>query len=220
MRTHAQLDALYDGYFAGNPRRNRGMSIGRPLAHWLLDTWYARDVTVGLDFGSGFSSLLFRWLGGAITVDGDSGWLDVTRQEIASHGFDHSHLFRLAEFAADPMHGFGDLVLMDLGAVPFRKGVGGAETRLRYAGLACECVLPGGLLVLDDWHQPDYAARMTTQLMAHGFSVRALPETTDEFGRFAAVAERTPITQPDTGTRERGRFGWLRMETKDTREAA
>ena len=217
MRTHAQLDALYDGYFAGNPRRNRGMSIGRPLAHWLLDTATQRQAQSAVDMGSGFSSLLFRWLGlASITLDGDKGWLDVTRQELRSAGYGAGELYLLDGTETRR----ADLVLLDLGAIPFRKGIGGAETRLRYAGHAVSLVAEGGCLVLDDWHQPDYAARMTTQLLAHGFSVRALPETTDEFGRFAAVAERTPITQPDTGTRERGRFGWLRMETKDTREAA
>lgn len=192
------LRALYDDYFAADPRRSRGMSIGFPLAEWIARTVEERGIRAALDLGSGFSSLLLRSLGiHAVTVDGDEAWLALTRRELERRGMESRLCFTLAEFCARrgiTDAGAYDLVLMDLGPIPWRKGVGGALTRVEHAPFAASLVAPDGLLVLDDWHQPGYADAMTPVLLGLGFSVVPLPETLDEFGRFAAVATRASTT--------------------------
>lgn len=212
--TPDEVRELYESYFAADPRRNRGMSIGLPLAQWMARYVGARGALSRVcDLGSGFSSVLFASIAGrVITVDGDPRWLAMTQAELTSRGLTSS-LHAVDDAALYRHRDACDLVLMDLGAIPYRKGVGGSASRLEYAHLAVTLLAPDGVLVLDDWHQADYARRMGAWLATQGFTVKPLPETTDEFGRFAALATRGPITQP-TRSAERGRFSWLKMETK------
>lgn len=213
--TPDQVRDFYESYFAADSRRNKGMSIGLPLAQWIAAYRETRpEQWVACDLGSGFSSVLLRMVGpGTVTIDGDSRWLAMTREELTSRQLDHDCLFVIDDSAVQDyaVYGAMSLVLMDLGAIPFRKGVGGAESRLKYAPLAISLLAEDGVLVLDDWHNADYARRMTALLTAQGFTVTPLPETTDEFGRFAAIARRE---SPVTRSAERGLLHWLKLETK------
>lgn len=138
-----------------------------------------------LDLGSGFSSFTLRGCAreGAVvhSVDEDPQWLARTRDFLAGNRLRIEDLYVWSEFeerAGEPY----DLILHDMGRL---------ELRLAALPRALALAAADGIVILDDMHEPEYAARAVACCQDAGFeicSLRAL--TLDEFGRYAGAAFR------------------------------
>lgn len=138
-----------------------------------------------LDFGSGFSSYVFRdyakkdpsikvW-----SVDDDPQWIEKTREYLRCHQLSDNNLTLLEKFVIAPERDF-DLVLLDLNFVEVRKN---------YIKLAVECCKPGGMVVFDDVHKPEFmfeVLQQTRDLPVKLYNLKDL--TFDQFGRYALLA--------------------------------
>jgi predicted O-methyltransferase YrrM len=138
-----------------------------------------------LDTGSGFSSFVFRlfqkeapndvevW-----SADDSPVWLDKTRDFLERKNVPTENLVSWESFVrcvTDPF----DLVLHDLGS-----------TALRQESLptAMSLALPGGYLVVDDWHKRQIRSSARRTLKGRGvshFSLKRLTE--DQFGRYSLL---------------------------------
>ena len=138
-----------------------------------------------LDLGSGFSSFTLRGCApeGSVvhSVDEDPQWLARTRDFLSGNGLRTEGLFVWSEFEGRAGETY-DLILHDMGRL---------ELRLAALPRALALAAAEGIVVLDDMHEPEYAARAVACCKGAGFeicSLRAL--TLDEFGRYAGVAFR------------------------------
>jgi len=193
LDVHAVLTDLRARHLGRNNRRAQ-TALDVPASVWLWNACEREKAERVLELGSGFSSWVLRhWQQRATgfmapevwTVDDESKWLATTQLELIEQGFT---TFRTTEFQNvvldDPIDYF-DLVFVDLD---------NTATRIRHAADFVRWAKPGGLLVLDDWHMEHYREPMTRRLAALGISVEALPETTDEWGRYLAVGRKGPFT--------------------------
>jgi glycosyltransferase involved in cell wall biosynthesis/predicted O-methyltransferase YrrM len=141
-----------------------------------------------LDLGAGFGSVVARAYASAHpsvvchTVDTSPAALDRTRRFLRASGLPSGGLFRWSAFRGRAEPGY-DLVLHDLGD-PHAQ----AET----LPAALEAVLPTGVVLLDDHHQPEYAARVSSTLAR--YCADTFPEveaiTRDQLGRSALLLAR------------------------------
>jgi hypothetical protein len=137
-----------------------------------------------MDTGSGFTSHVLRgWAaerGGAVRVvsaDDDATWLERTRASLAAKGLSTEGLGLWKDVGAPAPPASFDLVLHDLGSM---------ATRLETLPTVLALVRPGGWLVLDDMHKPEFRAAALAYLASRGllaYSLRAL--TGDALGRYA-----------------------------------
>lgn len=137
-----------------------------------------------LDFGSGFSSYAFRqyalsdksiqvW-----SVDDNHSWLQKTAQYLNSRKVDAGNLVMLDDFIAGNGSHF-DLIFFDLNFVEVRKN---------YIGLVLDRCKPGGMIIFDDVHKPDFmyeVLRQTSQFNLRLYDIKSF--TLDRFGRFALL---------------------------------
>lgn len=183
----------------GRNHRRAQTALDVNAAVWLWNACQREKAERVLELGSGFSSWALRhWQQrtacdrGAMpelwTIDDEAKWLETTRVELIELGFSTD---RLADFdtvrqcvPADLYDGYFDLVFVDLD---------NTGTRIRHADDFLRWTKPGGLLVLDDWHMAHYREPMTRRLAALGMTVVAVPETTDEWGRYLAVGRKPPL---------------------------
>lgn len=144
-----------------------------------------RQVRRVVDLGSGFTSWALRqykrdtgadldiW-----SVDDSPEWLAKTRAFLAETGLDDDQLRVWSEFIEEDGHaGTFDLVLHDLGFM---------DTRFKALDKASALARPGGLVVLDDMHKPDFRDKALAQLEARGqaaYSLKVL--TRDSLTRYA-----------------------------------
>jgi len=156
------------------------------------------------DLGSGISSAFFRlWI-----VRGQLGpahvWTaDTDRDWLARSSFETGVLLRGVEIPASweedllgewlELDAFDERVTADEGLQEAFQVVfldtAKAGRRWRLLGLCNEILVPGGCLVLDDWHMAHNREPSTKLLEAAGYVIEALPmETLDDFGRYMAVA--------------------------------
>ena len=162
---------------------SEGMSISLDMAcllHFLC--WQCRPEVI-FDFGSGFSSFVFRRYQRqaepgceVYSVDTDSRWLELTRQHLLAHGLSTDHLCLLPDFMSMQGEVAADLVLIDLG---------GTDNRLK----ALEALVkPTGrrtLVVLDDMQRPELRQAID-RLRPGMFSCYPLETyTRDRIGRYA-----------------------------------
>lgn len=108
------------------------------------------------DLGSGFSSLVLRDYARRAdhdvevsSVDDHPGWLTTARNYLTDQGHNADRLIAWNEFAAKQADASFDFILHDLGSMSFRT-----QTLNRVLDLA----RPGGFVILDDVHKPDYRA--------------------------------------------------------------
>lgn len=140
-----------------------------------------------LDFGSGFSSFTFRryalshanievW-----SVDDNANWIEKTAAFLQQQKVGIGNLMMLDEFMNGTEANF-DLIFLDLNFVEVRKN---------FIQLVVNRCKPGGMIVFDDVHKPEFmfdVLRLTRELDVTFFDVSSL--TRDEFGRFALLGIR------------------------------
>lgn len=183
-----------------HPKRRPDTAIGYEgaVTLWALLEHFApasRDPFRVVDCGSGFSTLVIRaWAKmyrargfevSCVTTDHDPGWLARTYGEIVELDFPSGHFYEHNAngfYRVAPRLNLFDFMFIDLGKTPLRI----AEFP-RYEPL----LRVGGLMLLDDWHMPHYREPMTEVLHGAGYDISPIPNSTDRFGRFMALAQRS-----------------------------
>jgi predicted O-methyltransferase YrrM len=154
-----------------------------------------------LDLGSGVSSVIFRKWAATVTfdveivsVDTDPEWLEKTRTFIVDNEeLDPTGL----QLLDDGITGEFDLVFHD---------IANGEIRNRLAGVACEHLRPGGVIVFDDAHHMVHQRAYQDHAKRHGISCYTLEKlTTDAIGRWAilGVKDREPAPTPTSDLQSR-----------------
>jgi len=160
-------------------------AISLAASYYLLETLHRGHVKRVLDLGTGWSSYVFRFYKKMFakemticSVDESEHWLGMTARFLAKHDLDTSDL-RLWPRTGE--RGY-DLVFLDMGR-PWE----------RHACVAPALKKAEGMLVCNDLHYEGYRTQLQNTLGAMGLVLTPIPETTDRFGRFMGVAERTPV---------------------------
>jgi predicted O-methyltransferase YrrM len=157
-----------------------GVPISLELALYLWALLQESRPTRILDLGSGFSSFVFRlWAKttGAPTtvwsVDHEPEWLNRTREFLQSFELPVENLTSWEQFRERDF----DLILHDLGTIDLR--IASLDTVLSLPR-------PGGLIILDDVHFPNYAQGAAEVLARRGFYSHSLASSTrDRYGRYS-----------------------------------
>lgn len=178
-----RLAEPYRSYVASVSSPQWAMSLQTAAVLYALCTLLRPERA--LDLGSGFSSFTLRSCareGSEVhSVDEDAQWLARTRDFLAGNRLPIEGLFVWSEFEGHAGASY-DLILHDMGRIALRLAA------LPHA-LALAAV--DGIVLIDDMHEPEYAARAVECCHDAGFeicSLRAL--TLDEFGRYAGAAFR------------------------------
>lgn len=135
-----------------------------------------------LDLGSGFSSFVFRRYAKesgceVLSVDDNAQWLEKTRAYLEKEQLATQSLLKWPEISA--AQGEFDLILHDLGNRHTRGDVLPAV----YALAAKD-----GVIILDDFHKPDYATRARAFLASIRNRFYSLyTYTIDAFGRYSIL---------------------------------
>ncbi len=158
------------------------MAASLELATFLYGLCKANSYTRLLDLGSGFSSYVFRLYARetsgveVISVDDDAQWLKKTKDFLDAHDLDTRGMMTIEQFVSQNQDGF-DCILHDLNFV---------EERIKYVQRLLPMVRPGGLMVLDDVHKPDYMLGTLEILsFAPGKIYSLSPATLDRYGRYS-----------------------------------
>lgn len=169
------------------------MAISLELASFLLTLCELMKPAFIADFGSGFSSFVFRLYAAQSdspvdvwSVDDEPAWLDRTRAFLAERNLPTTQLEVWDHFASSLQPRF-DLILNDIGTLAVREHL---------LPTVLGCVRPGGVIVLDDVHKPQYRIRVRHAVRVRGYEYYSLLHyTQDRYGRFAnlAIAARQPI---------------------------
>lgn len=141
-----------------------------------------------VDLGSGFTSFVLRcWAhqqpdGPEVwSVDDSSEWLEKTRGYLVEKGCSTDHLYTWSDFRERAPYDF-DIVVHDLGTM---------DVRARTLSEVIELARPGGLIVLDDVHKPDYRRFAIEELARHELEVISLKAITrDALTRYAYLVEK------------------------------
>ena len=175
----------------GRNNRRAQTALDVPAAVWLWNACQREHAARVLELGSGFSSWALRhWQHHAAassqtpevwTIDDEAKWLETTRLELTELAFSTEHLGAFDDLLSADCDDYFDVVFVDLD---------NTATRVRHANSFVSWTRPGGMLVLDDWHMAHYREPMTRRLAALGVQVEAVPETTDEWGRYLAVGRK------------------------------
>jgi predicted O-methyltransferase YrrM len=158
-------------------------AISLQLAFYLWELLTSRHPRRLADLGSGFSSYVLRlyarlhdptvevW-----SVDDDPRWLDETHRFLDANGLATDRMVLWSDFAQIEL----DLALHDLGSMATRKAT---------LSEALTIVRPGGVLVLDDVHMPQYRAFVETTLTETQVPCQSVrDQTQDMFGRYSWLA--------------------------------
>lgn len=175
-----KLKEPYEQYITEISSANMAASL--ELGSFLLAVCETKRYTRLLDLGSGLSSFIFRTYANenpgvtVFSVDDDDAWLAKTRGFLKMKGVDASNMMNLPQFLSLNETGF-DCVLHDLNFV---------EVRIHHVSEVLPRVKPGGLVVFDDVHKPDYRAALLDKLANEKGAVFTLkPVTEDQFGRYS-----------------------------------
>lgn len=149
----------------------------------LLGLTEALDARRVVDLGSGFTSFALRRFAAdrpeleVHSVDDSAEWLEKTRSYLAENSLSDDNLWHWPEFAAADRKGTFDLVLHDMGFM---------DTRFRELEPVLDLARPGGLVILDDTHKPDFreqALEVVAQRGHAAYSLKAI--TRDRLTRYA-----------------------------------
>jgi len=164
------------------------MAASLELLAFLLRLCRANQYQRIADLGSGISSFVLRQYAAestdvsVISVDDDAAWLDKTRHFIEQHGLSPNGLMTLDSFLTTTENSF-DFILLDLNYV---------ETRIQYVEEVLRRIRPGGMVLFDDVHKPDYRHALLRKLESWPGRLYSLkPVTLDKYNRysFAFVSE-------------------------------
>lgn len=165
------------------------MAASIELLAFLLRLCRANQYRLIADLGSGISSFVLRQYAAesagvrVISVDDDAAWLDKTRHFLDQHGLSTDGLMTLDSFLATTENSF-DFILLDLNFV---------EVRIQYVEEVLRRIRPGGMVLFDDVHKPDYRHALLRTLESWPGRVYSLkPVTLDKYKRysFAFVSAR------------------------------
>lgn len=180
------LTLLRTRHLSANKRRDT-TAIDVPSAAWLCECCERVQAMRVLELGSGFSTWALRswqvhhpeteiW-----TIDDEHRWLETTRSEIAGYGWNLEHIMHLDELLATSCDHAFDVVFVDLDNM---------RTRLFYAPRIVAWTKPGGIIVFDDWHMPDYRAQMREYMAGRGIAIIEEDATRDPHGRYLAWGQK------------------------------
>jgi len=137
------------------------------------------------DFGSGFSSFVFRFYAKhhpgieVWSVDDSQEWLDKTGEFLISKNMSADNLFSLESIKKKKDISF-DLILYDMGTF---------EVRMSNLNFVLGMLSQDGVIVLDDMHGADYAFFVLDSLRKNHFKrYSAWHYTKDDLGRYAFMA--------------------------------
>ncbi len=193
MPAMTEYDALAtvsrDRLAAHHARYIASVSTDIMAASLELSTFLDVFCTIGkpakvVDLGSGFSSWVLRSYAASAdpspevhSVDDHEGWLERTRAYLEAQGVRTDNLWHWPAFISSVEPGSFDLVLHDMGSMEFR-----ASSLPQVLTLA----RPGGHVVLDDVHKPDYRKHVEGVLAEHGLEYLSLKRITcDNKARYA-----------------------------------
>lgn len=150
---------------------------------FLVTLCRQKSFTKILDLGSGFSSFALRYISvnenvQIWSVDDNELWLSRTIDFLRQQQVSTENVLMLDGFIAEGEDDF-DLIFLDLNYV---------EVREKFIELVVQRCRPGGTIVFDDVHKPDYlyeVLRQGRRLGVNFFDIKAL--TVDGFGRFALL---------------------------------
>jgi predicted O-methyltransferase YrrM len=174
------LVSIYEDYCARVGHPVHAASI--ELAVLVLALCERRDVKRVVDLGSGFTSRVLRdWARDrdvtVHSVDDSAEWLEKTRGYLAETGLDDARLHHWEDFATGDFAGTFDLVVHDLGFM---------DTRYRVMETAVGLARPGGLVLLDDMHKPEFRDQALAWVEAQGLTAYSQKTLTrDHLTRFA-----------------------------------
>lgn len=175
-----KLRETYEQYIGEVSPANMAASL--ELCSFLLAVCRAKRFTRLLDLGSGLSSFVFRCYADenpgvtVFSVDDDEAWLAKTIGFLKKKSLNTTNVMTLRHFRSLNEAGF-DCILHDMNFV---------EVRINQVSEVLAIVNPGGLVVFDDVHKPDYRAGLLSKLAPEKGSVFSLkPVTEDQFGRYS-----------------------------------
>jgi len=181
MATHSErLTPIHEDYCArvGHPVHAASVE----LAALVLVLCERRGVKRVVDLGSGFTSWALRdWAAGrdvtVHSVDDSPEWLEKTREYLNETDMADDRLHVWEDFASQDFAGTFDLVIHDLGFM---------DTRYRVIETAVGLARPGGLVLLDDMHKPDFRDKALAWVESQGLVAYSLKKLTrDTLTRFA-----------------------------------
>lgn len=177
------LNHIYNHYV--NEVSRPDMAASLELAGFILAICKLKKYKKVLDMGSGLSSYVFRLYASenpgvkVFSVDDDVAWLEKTKLFLEQHQLETDNVYSLDEFIGLKEEGF-DCILHDLNFV---------EVRIQYTTQLLEALKPGGLVIFDDVHKPDYRHALLANLQGTSSKIYSLkPYTLDSYGRFAIAA--------------------------------
>lgn len=129
-----------------------------------------------LDFGSGFSSYLFRSIHeNVITVDDDLNWLEKTKMFLNDNKVYDSDLYHLGENAWKELK--YDFIFVDLNFI---------EERVKHIKLILTLTQENSVIIFDDVHKLNYLKELNKKLNTQkGYILNKI--TFDKFGRYALI---------------------------------
>lgn len=165
------------------------------LRQAALIGWLARRTpsSVWTDFGSGFSSYVLRREAARrpgvrhCSVDDHLGWLEKTREYVASRNLSSADIISWEDWREGPNPPQLGLAYWDFGST---------TTRVRVLSEVAATIAPGGLLIVDDMHKAYYRPHVLTLLAADFDLTSAVGLSLDGEGRFAYLARRRGGARP------------------------
>jgi hypothetical protein len=141
-----------------------------------------------VDFGSGYSSYIFRSLTSIIdkdyqpviwSVDDSEEWINKTKTFLSSSNISSDNVISWDAFIEENL-GLFDFILYDLGGFEFRK------KNLQYIINLCD---KNGMIIFDDMHSAEYGRYLNKTLKKTNytcFDIRYYSK--DKFGRYSKLA--------------------------------
>jgi hypothetical protein len=141
-----------------------------------------------VDFGSGYSSYIFRSLTSIIgedyqpavwSVDDSAEWINKTKTFLGSHNISSDNVITWDAFIQQNLDPF-DFILYDLGGFEFRK------ENLKQIIKLCD---KNGMIIFDDMHSAEYGRYLNKILKKNNctcFDIRYYSK--DKFGRYSKLA--------------------------------
>lgn len=162
------------------------MAASFELCRFLEMLHQTLSIRKSADLGSGFTSYVLRRFGPlqntkVWSVDDNPEWLQKTRSYLSSKGVSTDNLNTLDQFIRSGERDF-DLILLDLNFVEIRKD---------YIDFVLDICAPGGMVIFDDVHKPQFLLEVLRKATRHPVTLYDLkPVTGDRFNRFAMIAKK------------------------------